>query len=81
MGCGNFELVKKLGAEEFAPYVCMSDIPLGNALGWDLTRTQTLADGCDHCDFRFKKGAGMQITSKTPEVQETINGMRGISGV
>ena len=81
VGCGNFELVKKLGAEEFAPYVCMSDIPLGNALGWDLTRTQTLADGCDHCDFRFKKGAGMQITSKTPEVQETINGMRGISGV
>ncbi len=51
------------------------------ALSWDLTRTQTLADGCDHCDFRFKKGAGMQITSKTPEVQETINGMRGISGV
>ena len=73
VGCGNLELVKKLGAEEFAPYVCMSDIPLGNRLGWDLIRTQTLADGCDHCDFRFKKGAGMQITSKTPEVQETID--------
>jgi hypothetical protein len=28
--CGNPELVKKLGAAEFAPYVCMSDIPLSN---------------------------------------------------
>jgi hypothetical protein len=73
VGCGNLELVKKLGAEEFAPYVCMSDIPLSNGLGWGLIRTQTLADGCDHCDFRFKKGAGTQITSKTPEVQVTID--------
>jgi hypothetical protein len=81
VGCGNLELVKKLGAEEFAPYVCMSDIPLGNALDWDLTRTQTLADGCDHCDFRFKKGAGMQITSKTPEVQQTIDRIHGVFGV
>jgi hypothetical protein len=55
--CGNLELVKKLGAAEFAPYVCMSDIPLSNGLGWGLIRTQTLADGCDYCDFRFKKDA------------------------
>ncbi len=73
VGCGNLELAKKLGAPEFAPYVCMSDIPLSNALGWGLIRTQTLADGCDHCDFRFKKGAATRITSKTPEVQETID--------
>ncbi|MDH3217109.1 MAG: L-2-amino-thiazoline-4-carboxylic acid hydrolase [Candidatus Krumholzibacteria bacterium] len=81
VGCGNLELVKKLGAEEFAPYVCMSDIPLGTRLGWDLARTQTLADGCDQCDFRFKKGAGMHITSKTPEVQQTIDRIRGVSRV
>lgn len=80
VGCGNMELVKKLGAEEVAPYVCMSDIPLGRRLGWDLIRTQTLADGCDHCDFRFKKGAGMQITSKTLEVQRTIDRIHGASG-
>jgi hypothetical protein len=70
--CGNFELAKKLGAEEFAPYVCMSDIALSNALGWGLIRTQTLADGCSHCDFRFKKNAETRISSKTPEVQQTI---------
>jgi hypothetical protein len=70
--CGNLELVKELGAEEFAPFVCMSDIALSDALDWGLARTQTLADGCSHCDFRFKKDAETRISSKTPEVQETI---------
>jgi hypothetical protein len=74
--CGNLELVKKLGAEEFAPFVCMSDIALSDALGWGLIRTQTLADGCSHCDFRFKKDAETRISSKTPEVQKTIERIR-----
>jgi len=60
------------GAEEFAPYVCMSDIALSDAMGWGLIRTGTLADGCETCDFRFKKGGKTQISSKTPEVQATI---------
>ena len=71
--CGNLELVRQLGAEAFAPYVCMSDVALGDRLGWGLKRTQTLADGCDHCDFRFKKDAPTHITSRTPAVQQTID--------
>lgn len=70
--CGNLNFVKKHGGEEFAPYVCMSDIALSDALGWGLIRTQTLADGCHSCDFRFKKGEETKISSKTPEVQKTI---------
>ena len=70
--CGNYNFVLKHGGEEFAPYVCMSDIALSEAMGWSLSRTQTLADGCPNCDFRFKAGAVTQISSKTPEVQETI---------
>ncbi len=31
--CGNLELAKELEAHEFAPYVCMSDIALSDALG------------------------------------------------
>jgi hypothetical protein len=50
----------------------MSDIALSDALGWGLIRTQTLADGCSHCDFRFKKDGETRISSKTPEVQATI---------
>jgi hypothetical protein len=74
--CSNLAFAKKHGAEEFAPYICMSDIALSDALGWGLVRTQTLADGCRYCDFRFKQGATTQISSKTLEVQETIDRIR-----
>ena len=77
--CGHLELAKELGVEEFAPYICLSDIALSDGLGWGLIRTQTLADGCDHCDFRFKKGGGTRISSKTPEVQQTIERIGGRS--
>lgn len=74
--CGHLTFLKRHGGDEFAPYVCMSDIVLSDAMGWGLIRTQTLADGCHHCDFRFKKGAATQISSKTPEVQEAIERIR-----
>ncbi|MDJ0867421.1 MAG: hypothetical protein QNK03_15025 [Myxococcota bacterium] len=37
-----------------------------------MIRTQTLADGCSHCDFRFKRSGETRITSQTPEVQATL---------
>ena len=74
--CSNYNFVKRHGEEEFAPYVCMSDIALSDAMGWGLIRTQTLADGCHHCDFRFKKGATTEISSRTPEVQKVIERIR-----
>jgi hypothetical protein len=70
--CGNHRFAMKHGGEEFAPYICMSDVALSDAMGWGLIRTQTIADGCQHCDFRFKKGAATQISSKSPEVQGVI---------
>lgn len=72
VACGHYTFLKAQGAEEFAPYVCLSDIALGDALGWGLIRTQTIADGFQTCDFRFKKGSETMISSKTPEVQATI---------
>ena len=74
--CGNHRFVMNNGGEEFAPYVCMSDVALSDAMGWGLIRTRTLADGCDHCDFRFKNGAPTRISSKTPAVQEAIERIR-----
>jgi len=71
--CGNYEFAKEQGVEEFAPYICMSDIALSKALNWGLIRTGTLADGCERCDFRFKQGGQTHISSKTPEVQATID--------
>ena len=76
IACGNYKFLQNQGAEEFAPYVCMSDIALSDAMGWGLIRTETLADGCEKCDFRFKKGGKTQISSRTPEVQTTIEIIR-----
>ncbi len=77
VACGNLKFVQDQGAEEFAPYACMSDIALSDAWGWGLIRTETLADGCERCDFRFKKGGKTRISSRTPEVQATIEKIAG----
>lgn len=74
--CGNLEFVKVHGGEKFAPYICMSDIALSDAMDWGLHRTQTLADGCSYCDFRFIEGKSTCISSKTPEVQAIIDKIR-----
>ena len=66
----------KHGGAAFAPYICMSDIALSDTLGWGLSRTQTLAEGCSYCDFRFKKGAPTNISSKIPEVEQVISKLR-----
>lgn len=70
--CGNYKFVKDHGGEEFAPYVCLSDIALSDAMEWGLIRTETLADGCERCDFRFKKGGKTKISSTILKVQATI---------
>lgn len=64
--CGIYNFMKAQNSEEFAPFVCMSDIALSDALGWGLIRTQTIADGCRTCNFRFKKAGQTKISSKTP---------------
>jgi len=71
--CGNYNFALEHGGEAFAPFICMSDIALSDAMGWGLMRTQTFADGCEFCDFRMKKGAKTRVSSKTPEVQATID--------
>jgi hypothetical protein len=72
IGCSIYKFIQDQDAEEFAPYVCLSDIALSDTFGWGLIRTQTIADGCEFCDFRFKKGSETEISSKTAEVQAVI---------
>jgi len=44
------------GAEEFLPFYCFLDFPKSRLYGLGLSRTKTLAEGCEVCDFRFKAG-------------------------
>lgn len=53
--CGVVKFFRQQGAEEFVPYMCEIDNLLFPAIGIELTRTGTIANGQTHCDFRFKK--------------------------
>ncbi len=64
----------------FAPYICLSDVALSEALDWGLVRTGTLADGCERCDFRFSPGGPTRISSRVPSVQAAIERSEGAFG-
>jgi hypothetical protein len=58
-GCRYAEFYKELGVPELGfLLVCSSDFPFAEGFGSDikLTRTQTIMQGADHCDFRYKRG-------------------------
>lgn len=54
--CAIYSFYKAHDCSELVPYICLTDFYSSQALGLGLTRTKTLADGFDICDFRYKKG-------------------------
>jgi hypothetical protein len=54
--CGIVKFFRAKGAEELAPYMCLADYPVSEALGTGLIRNTTIAEGAERCDFRFKRG-------------------------
>lgn len=53
--CGVVKFFEAQNAAEFSPFMCEIDYLLFPALGIELQRTGTIAQGCSHCDFRFTK--------------------------
>jgi hypothetical protein len=68
--CSSCKLLKAQDAMELAPYVCAVDKVSSELLGWGLTRTMTLAEGFERCDFRFKKGGQTRVATR-PKVKGT----------
>ena len=54
--CGICKFYRSQGADELAPYLCLSDYVVSDAFDRGLVRYKTLAEGAEVCDFRFKKG-------------------------
>jgi hypothetical protein len=57
-GCRYAEFYKELGEPELGfLLVCSADFPMAEGFGPDikLTRTQTIMQGANHCDFRYKR--------------------------
>lgn len=59
--CAICKFYKEQGAEEFLPYLCPLDAVMSERTGLGLTRTKTLAEGFNKCDFRFKKGGETRV--------------------
>jgi hypothetical protein len=54
--CGVYKFYKSQAAEHFMPLVCIADYARAQAYGYGLTRTQSIGNGADICDFRYLKG-------------------------
>jgi hypothetical protein len=57
--CGLEKFWRAHGLEEYIPYLCLTDWALWRAIGIAATRTQTIANGGECCDFKYvNKGKG-----------------------
>lgn len=59
--CGFCKFLRAQNAIELAPYVCAADKAASDMMGWGLTRTMTLSEGREKCDFRYKKGGTTNV--------------------
>ena len=53
--CGFCKFAARHGDEEILPNICGLDFDAYATRGIHLERTQTLAAGANHCDFRFSR--------------------------
>lgn len=53
--CAICKFFHEKNADEFVPYMWASDIAESKYGGLGLQRTETLAEGGNECDFRYKK--------------------------
>ena len=61
--CAKLIFLQKIGAEEFAPYVCLIDKNFAQSCNYGLKRTMVLAEGAVHCDFRLSKNGSVDVQS------------------
>jgi len=73
--CAIVKYMHAHGADELTPYLCHLDYVLAEAAGAGLTRTKTLAWGCDRCDFRWNV-PGQTTSTWPPEFAERGCGRR-----
>lgn len=53
--CGACKLCNDEGCPELAPIICRMDFVLADIMNMKLVRTGTIAEGADHCDFRYSR--------------------------
>jgi hypothetical protein len=74
--CAIVKFMHSQGADEFTPWLCHLDYVMAEAAGYGLTRTKTLAWGCDRCDFRITAN-GTTTAPWPPDFPERTCGRLG----
>jgi hypothetical protein len=59
--CGIVKYLTREGAPELAPFLCWLDYPMCRAMKVKLVRTETIAQGCERCNFRFSRGPAIEV--------------------
>jgi hypothetical protein len=59
--CGIIKYLNQQGAPELAPYLCWLDYPMCAVMRVKLVRTETIAQGCEKCNFRFSRGPAVEV--------------------
>ena len=67
--CGTRKLYRAHGADAFTPFFCYLDFVTYRTAGWSFSRTKTLAEGHEKCNFRFKRGGETQKGWPPPFLQ------------
>jgi len=71
--CAICKFYREQDAEKYLPFICLGDYPMFRAFGVGMKRTQTIGNGAESCDFRFKRN---ETTDKgwPPEGLEEFKG-------
>ncbi len=72
--CGLCKVFKRLGAEKYVPFLCISDFIQANIIGFGFKRTQTIGNGAPKCDHRFLKYGTTPLTWPPHNLQEFKKG-------
>ncbi len=64
--CGIYKFYKKMGYEEYVPYLCLTDYALFKGLKVRLERSKTIGNGDEICNFKFIRN-GKPVEGWPPE--------------
>jgi hypothetical protein len=68
--CAMEKFYRTLGAEEFLPFYCFLDFPMCELGGLGLSRTMTLGERYERCNFRFKEGGKAELAWPPPFLRQ-----------
>lgn len=71
-GCAIHKFFQAEGAGQFAKYMCRIDYLTTSYKGIELTRTGTIANGADKCDFRYRLAGRMKQPATQPVTDRSV---------